>query len=161
DRAASGAPGRVTARSLASGDGWTVDDMVCTSGPSDRPFAEQHDWFSIALVLSGAFQYRSASSRELMTPGSLLLGNAGQSFECGHDHTAGDRCLSFHYTPDYFARLALEACGRGDARLASLRLPPLKELSPLVGRACAALSSADAGSRDATWEEISVEVAAE
>ena len=40
-----------------------------------------------------------------MTPGSLLLGNAGQCFECGHEHGIGDRCLSFSYAPDYFEKI--------------------------------------------------------
>src|SRR2546430_5544229 len=44
-------------------------------------------------------QYRASLNgpglaEELMTPGSLLLGNAGQCFECGHEHGLGDRCLS-------------------------------------------------------------------
>ena len=34
-----------------------------------------------------------------MTPGSLLLGNPGQSFECLHAHGAGDRCIAFRFSP--------------------------------------------------------------
>src|SRR5919201_2606759 len=109
-----GAPGHLTSRVLAQGDGWTVQDVVCTSGPQDHPFEEQHSGFTIALVLAGTFQYR-ASTRfsgrdgELMTPGSLLLGNASQHFECGHEHGTGDRCLSFCYAPQYFESIAVEA----------------------------------------------------
>ena len=92
-RALHGSPGRPAARVLAEGEGWALTDVVCTSGPKDRPFEECHSNFSIVIVAAGTFQYRSQAGRELMTPGSLLLGNAGQSFECGHEHGAGDRCL--------------------------------------------------------------------
>ena len=104
-RAAQGLPGRATARVLAGGPGWTVSDVVCTSGPQDRPFEERHAGVSIAIVVAGSFQYRSSASQELMTPGSLLLGNPGQCYECGHEHGSGDRCLSFYYAPDYFEDL--------------------------------------------------------
>src|SRR2546429_8718771 len=69
-------------------------------------FEEQHPSFTIAVVVAGTFQYRASLNgpglaEELMTPGSLLLGNAGQCFECGHEHGLGDRCLSFRYSRDY------------------------------------------------------------
>ena len=35
---------------LASGPGWRVSDVVCTAGPHDRPFEEQHDAVCIAAV---------------------------------------------------------------------------------------------------------------
>ena len=87
--------GRPARRILAQGDGWSVSDVICTAGPHDRAFEEQHSRMCIAIVTAGSFQYRSNVGCELMTPGSLLLGNAGQYFECGHEHGVGDRCLSF------------------------------------------------------------------
>jgi AraC family transcriptional regulator len=156
-RAVTGAPGHTTARRLAEGDGWTVADVVCTSGPQDRPFEEQHTNVSIAMVLAGSFQYRRAPGCELMTPGSLLLGSTGQCFECRHEHGYGDRCLAFSYTPDYFERLAFDAQTRSEhSDFRVLRLPPLRALSPLVARASAALAEPDA----VPWEELSLEVAA-
>jgi AraC family transcriptional regulator len=41
-RAESGLPGSTTTRTLAIGEGWTVEDVTCTSGPRDRVFEEQH-----------------------------------------------------------------------------------------------------------------------
>ena len=70
-RAVNGSPGRTTARVLAQGDGWTVADVVCTSGPRDHPFEERHAHVNIAIVAAGSFQYRSAAGRALMTPGAL------------------------------------------------------------------------------------------
>ncbi|MBI1950881.1 MAG: helix-turn-helix transcriptional regulator [Acidobacteria bacterium] len=155
-RAVDGAPGRTEGRILARGDGWTVEDVICTSGPRDRPFGERHSKISIAIVAAGSFQYRAAASRELMTPGALLLGNAGQGFECGHEHGAGDRCLSFKYAPDYFESLAADAGGRGArAAFRAPRLPPLRDVSPLIARAFAGLC----GAADVSWEELSVQLA--
>lgn len=150
--ASSGPTGKITARRVAAGRGWTVDDVVCTCGPHDRPYDEQHDRVSIAIVTSGTFQYRgsAANGREMMTPGSVLLGSPGQCFECGHEHGVGDRCLAFRFTPDYFDTIT---AGAGQFR--SLRLPPVRALSPVISDACAAL----AGSADVAWEELGVELA--
>ena len=92
-----------------------------------------------------------------MTPGSLLLGNSGQNFEVGHEHAAGDRCLSFQFAPEYFERIASDAgVKKGDRGFRVLRLPPLRELSSLIARARAGLEY----SAETPWEELSVELAA-
>jgi AraC family transcriptional regulator len=149
-------PGNTTARRLAQGAGWTVSDVVCTCSEQDRPFEEQHTDVSIAVIAAGSFQYHSTAGRELMTPGSLLLGNASQCFECAHEHGAGDRCLSFGYSPEYFERLAADAGIRGGApRFRLHRLPPMRVLSPLVARACAGV----AGFVNAPWDELSIHLA--
>ncbi len=160
-RAAQGLPGRAAARVLAGGPGWSVSDVVCTSGPQDRPFEERHAGVSIAIVLAGSFQYRSSASQELMTPGSLLLGNPGQCYECGHEHGRGDRCLSFYYASDYFEDLSASGGLRGSKPgFRMLRLPAGRELSPVVARACAALQS-PGGSTSETWEELSLQLASQ
>jgi AraC-like DNA-binding protein len=147
-------PGGITTREVGAGAGWTAEDVVCTAGPHDRPFEERHERVSVAIVLAGTFQYRATRTAELMTPGSLLLGDVGQSFECSHDHATGDRCLSFHYAPELFERLAREASGRRSFGIP--RLPPLRPLSDVVARAWAALR----GSLDVSWEELGLQLAA-
>lgn len=157
-RAVHGAPGRTIPRIIARGDGWTVADVVCTCGPQDHPFEEQHTHYSIAIVIAGSFQYRSPLGRGLMTAGSLMLGNAGQCFECGHEHGHGDRCLAFWYAPEYFERLAADAGTRGigiDFRVP--RLPPIASLTPLVSRAGAGVT----GSGAVPWEELGVRLVAD
>jgi len=157
-RAIQGGPGRLEGRVLARGDGWIVEDVVCSSGPRDRVYEEQHSLVSIAIVTAGSFQYRASGARsgsELMTPGSLLLGHPGQRFECGHEHGAGDRCLSFRYAPEYFETLTAAAARRARPRFRSLRLPVQRALSPIVAHACAALER----SSGIEWEEISVRLA--
>ena len=74
ERRESGSPGRTIPRVVARGDGWSVADVLCTSGPRDRPFEERHDRYAIAVVVAGTFLYRSPTGRGVMTPGSLLLG---------------------------------------------------------------------------------------
>jgi len=166
DDAAAAAP---ISRLLGRGDGWSVEDLLCTSGRRDLPFEEQHSGVSIAIVLAGTFQYRAAgrqsSSRQLMTPGSLLLGNPGQSFECSHDHGDGDRCLSFHFTADYFERVAADAgLGRGQRSFAVARLPLLRQFSPLIAGASAAMTLGPGSQRQSdgneSWEELGLQLAA-
>jgi AraC family transcriptional regulator len=118
-------------RFLVAGNGWSIYDVLCTAGPKDRAFEEQHSQISIAVVLSGTFQYRTSTGGELMTPGSLLLGNPGESFECGHEHGAGDRCISFHYSEEFCERSAI-----AQKQLFRIpRIPALRALSPVVASA--------------------------
>jgi AraC family transcriptional regulator len=155
-RAASGAPGRPAGRLLARGEGWSAEDVICTSGPADRPFEEWHADVAIAAVVAGSFQYRSSLGRDLMMPGSLLLGNADQHFECSHEHATGDRCVAFRYTPDYFERLAADAGARGGERtFRAARVPPLPQASALVAQAATGV----AGGVGVSWEEIAIAVA--
>src|SRR5579872_5010938 len=109
-RARSGASARTRGVTLASGEGWEAADIICTAGPRDRAFEEQHTKPSVAVVVAGSFQYRTPRGLHMMTPGSLLLGNVGECYECGHEHAPGDRCVAFRFTPAFMGRLA-EACG--------------------------------------------------
>jgi AraC-like DNA-binding protein len=129
---------------VAEGRGWAVRDIVCTAGPRDRRFEEQHTCATIAMVVSGSFQYRTATGRAVMTPGSLLLGNPGQCFECGHEHAVGDRCISFQYDPAYF--------DTATPFPTSPRVPPVRAISGLTSQVLAAL----AGSPRISWEELAV-----
>ena len=164
-----GEPGGQEVRPIAQGDGWRVADVVCTCGPQDRPYVEQHDLVALAIVTSGTFQYRGSESngREMMTPGSVLLGSPGQSFECGHEHGPGDRCLSFQFTSDYFG--AVTGC-EAHRVFRALRLPLVRTLSPLIVEACAALAGSSSRSsagpaassspmRDSAWEGLGVRLA--
>ncbi len=149
DRTSQGLPANPGSKVIARGDGWQVTEIVCTSGPRDRPFVEQHANVNVAIVLAGSFQYSSAGRRELMTPGSIMLGNPGQCFECGHEHGTGDRCLSFSYHPDFFAGV-----NGGTRQFQTLRLAPMRTLSAVVARSSAALGEQSTG-----WEDLSLELA--
>ncbi|MGE0639780.1 MAG: helix-turn-helix domain-containing protein [Thermoanaerobaculia bacterium] len=156
-REVAGAPGRASSRRIAGGAGWSVDDVICTSDARDRAFEERHSAVGIAFVVAGSFAYRSTTGRAVLAPGATLLGNADCCFECGHEHGAGDRCIAFQFSTDFFERVASDAgivpSGR---RFRTPRLPPLRELTPWVARACTGLRTRSG----AAWEELAIEVAA-
>ena len=60
---------------LASGSGWRVEDVVCSAGPHDRPFDQQHDLVCVAAVTRGTFEYWTIDGRATHVPGAMMLGN--------------------------------------------------------------------------------------
>jgi AraC-like DNA-binding protein len=144
-----------TKRVLASGPGWMVSDIVCTAGPGDRPFEEQHDAACIAAVTAGTFQYRSRQGAGVLAPGALLLGNEGECFECGHEHGNGDRCLAFHFDADRLEAIVAAIPGARHTRFTAARLPPLPALTGLLADAEAAREDADG----AALEELALRLA--
>ncbi|WP_439500063.1 helix-turn-helix domain-containing protein [Bosea sp. (in: a-proteobacteria)] len=141
-----------TSHLLASGPGWRVRDIVCTAGPGDPVFEEQHAQCCIAVVTHGSFQYRSSQGDALLAPGSLLLGNQGACFECGHEHAAGDRCLAFQFAPDYLEEIVAAVPGAQPA-FSRAHLPPSLALARLVAAAEAAPGDA------AIYEDVALRLA--
>src|SRR3984957_13721278 len=142
-----------------SANGGSAKRGSAKRGSAKRGSAKQGSVKRVSVKQGSAIggSANGAIRNELMTPGSLLLGNAGQSFEVGHEHAAGDRCLSFQFVPEYFERIASdEGVRKSDHGFRVLRLPPLRELSSLIARARAGLEY----SADTPWEELSVELAA-
>jgi AraC family transcriptional regulator len=136
---------------LASGAGWRVHDILCSAGPRDRPFEEQHPAVCIAAVLQGSFRYRTTQGSATLAPGAILLGNLGHCFECGHEHAPGDRCLSFLFEPACFETILSAVPGARSGGFAVARLPPL----PALVRVVAAAEVADA----AGLEEVALDLA--
>lgn len=132
ERAKGGHPGGAVAHRLAQSEGWRAFDVVCTSGPEDRAFEERRDYVSIALVIAGTFRYRSPCGSALLAPGSLLLGESGQCFECGHEHGRGDRSIAFHYDPDFFETVAGAIPGVRRLSFGMPAIPPLRWFSALA-----------------------------
>ncbi|MDO8876422.1 MAG: AraC family transcriptional regulator [Pseudolabrys sp.] len=145
----------VTSHVLASGPDWGFTDVICASGPRDRPFEEQHAQVSISAVTQGTFQYRSRHGSAVLVPGSVLLGNPGACFECGHEHGHGDRCLAFHCTPAFLESIASGVAGARRTSFPVSSLPPLRQLMPVLAEAEAARDNRDA----AAFEELAVRLA--
>ena len=145
-----GEAGRTAARVLAQGPGWRVADVLCTSGPGDRPFEEQHAQYAVAVVLAGTF-HSTQAGRALMTPGSLMLGRPGQRFECGHEHAEGDRRVSFSFDTDYFERTIADAGHTRRRGFVAMRIPPLRSSAPLIASVAANLVAPAA-----SWDELGV-----
>jgi AraC family transcriptional regulator len=120
---------------LASGTGWSITDIVCSSGPRDRPFEEQHTSVCIAAVMQGSFHYRTTQGAATLVPGAILLGNPQSCFECGHDHSTGDRCLSFTFDPAYFEAVLSAVPGARTAAFQVPRLPPSMSLTRIFADA--------------------------
>lgn len=118
---------KLTVRPLAGDIDWQICDFNCTASVDDRPFEQQHDGFTIAVVLDGVFTYRSETGRQLLHPGALLLGNHGRCYECGHEHSDGDRCISISYRPDFFAEIACGVTGSGRFTFPNGMLPQGKK----------------------------------
>ena len=151
-KASNGTPGRLEASLLAAGRGWQAFDIVCSCGPNDRPGEERHATASISLVLSGMFACRSHRGASLLSPGAWLLVDAGTPFEYAHHHGEGDRCLSFQFEAEVFARLAHDA-GAPRRPLSRQSLPPLRAHAALVARTLRAVD------RGQAIEEVAFEIA--
>lgn len=144
-----------TAHPLASGPGWRVDDVICAAAPGERPFEEVHGGPCVALVTAGTFRYRTAAGSTVLSPGSLLLGNAAACFECGHDHSRGDRCLAFHFDGTLFDGIAAAAPGIRSVAFAHAGLPALPVLAAIAARAEAGRDLRDPHA----FEELAFEIA--
>ena len=145
----------LASRLLASGSGWRVADAVCSFGPHDRPYEEQHGAACIAAVTAGMFRYRSTLGSAVLAPGALLLGNDRHCFECGHEDGAGDRCLSFQFTPEFLQGVVAAVPGARRLAFTVPRLPPHPALLPIVAAAEAAREDGDT----AEFEELAVRLA--
>jgi AraC-like DNA-binding protein len=121
-------------RSLYNGREWRISEYLCTAGPEDRPFEESHDGVTIAAVIEGTFTYRGDTGVAMLHPGAFLLGNAAACYQCGHDHSRGDRCVSLHVAPDYFAEIAASTASSGRFRFPAPMLPATPKLLPWLAR---------------------------
>jgi AraC family transcriptional regulator len=132
------------AHAIAHGRDWSIAEYLCDAGPGDRSFEERHESFTIAAVLEGVFCYRADTGTSLMHPGAFLLGNFGTCFECGHDHSRGDRCVAFHFSPDYFAEVAASAGGSSKIRFRTGMLPPGQASLSWLARTQSLIARSDA-----------------
>jgi AraC-like DNA-binding protein len=142
-------PGITSRRTvLAHGPGWGVSDVDFTAARGAR-FEQQHEQVTVAAVTRGSFRYRAAHGRVTLTPGALLLGNAGDTYECLYED-GGDHVIAFGYTADYFAQLA----GAGSA-FRTHRVAPTPAAIALTAAIEAAAGAADASE----LEELALRVA--
>jgi AraC family transcriptional regulator len=146
-----GAHGDIADRLIASGEGWQVQDVICTCGPHDHDAEERTTASSVALVLSGTFIVRDRHGTSLLSQGSYFLASAGHCFACSHRHGEGDRCLSFRFEPELFDRIAHDA--GAEPAFAHNRLTPVRPLAPLTARVRRAMHE------PAMLDEIAIELA--
>lgn len=120
---------RPALRPIAHEAQWSLTEYVCSAGPSDRAFEERHDRVSIALVTSGTFRYRTDTGEGVLYPGAFLLGNAGACYECGHEHSHGDCCVSVQIDSDLFCEIASGSSASARCEFRTAILPALPDLA--------------------------------
>jgi AraC family transcriptional regulator len=119
-------------RLIAREPQWSLTEYVCSAGPHDRTFEERHDRVSIALVISGTFRYRTDTGEGILYPGAFLLGNAGSCYECGHEHSHGDRCLALHLDRELIEEIALGSSASSHYYFRTAILPAVPDLAPIT-----------------------------
>jgi AraC-like DNA-binding protein len=127
-------PAGPESRLLTQGKGWQISEYICHAGPEDRAFEERHDCMTIAAVVSGTFNYRAGTGTGTLHAGSFLLGNYGTCYECGHEHSRGDRCVALHIQPHYFEEIASSAAGAAGYRFPVAMIPAMIEALPQAAR---------------------------
>lgn len=120
-----------TLRPVVRESQWALTEYVCSAGPHDRTFEERHDRVSIALVTTGTFRYRTDKGEGILYPGAFLLGNAGSSYECGHEHSHGDRCMALHIDPGLFGEIASGSSGSTRCDFRTAILPAVSDLASI------------------------------
>jgi AraC family transcriptional regulator len=148
-RRARGERGSATVATIFEGEGWRLADILCSADASDAAFEEQHDYVSIALVMAGAFSYRSSAGSGDLCSGSVLLGGARTRFSCTHQHGAGDRCIAFQFSPEcYEELLASLGASRAGTIFPRVALPVSTSGAALFARTEALADGHASGSAD-------------
>jgi AraC family transcriptional regulator len=91
----------------------------------------------------------------VLGPGALLLGNDRHCFACSHEHSIGDRCLSFHFTPEFMEDVVASVPGARRLAFSAPVLPPLAALLPIVAAAEFARDDGD----EAEFAEVALNLA--
>ncbi|MBO9708144.1 MAG: helix-turn-helix transcriptional regulator [Caulobacter sp.] len=85
----------------------------------------------IGVVVAGRFDYRGRHGAARATPGTVLLGAAGEGFQCRHLDTEGNRRAVVALCPDLLAEVAGE--GGQESDFAVSVVPPSRAAAPLYG----------------------------
>jgi AraC family transcriptional regulator len=86
----------------------------------------------IGVVVAGTFDYAGRHGRTRATPGAILLGNAGEAFDCRHLDLGGNRRAVMSLNPDLLAEVAND-CGLDGPDFVASALSPSRATAPLYG----------------------------
>jgi AraC-like DNA-binding protein len=78
-------------------------------GHAGAVFEKRYHGPIFGVVEAGAFQYRCETGEAIVAPGSILFGNAGESFGCAHLDDRGNRRSVVAITADLLEEAAAEA----------------------------------------------------
>jgi AraC-like DNA-binding protein len=139
-----GSGSRSTVREVYAGSNFSVRYFFCGCGPEDPPYEEVHKQTCLGAVLSGFFSYETDHSTSALSAGAILVGNKGDPYQCGHEHSRGDVSLVFAVDQSLLeAAAACEGSRSSAARFTLDYLPAAPSLSITIGRADAAAAAED------------------
>jgi AraC-like DNA-binding protein len=121
---------------LFEGKSISAFDYRCRAGPTDKPFVELHDGFTVSYVRKGSFGYHARGKSFELVAGSILVGFPGDEYMCTHEHVCGDECLSFALAPILVEEIGAGACYTPVWRIGAIS--PMPELMVLGEAAQAA-----------------------
>src|SRR5260370_442508 len=106
-------------------------DAQCELGPHDAPYPERHGGWAISIVRRGEFLYRPCDARRMrvLREGWLLLGRAGEAYECAHERHGGDECTVVTMTPQLLEDVVRNACGARGPMLPMSVAPPIAQVA--------------------------------
>lgn len=110
--------------------GYTVADLSCAPGPHRREYHGIYGEIAVALVLSGAFEYRSEGRTDTAVPGTLLFANRGEAFSCRHLLREGNRRIVLFLSGALIESVAEDLCLESPRFRAALAPP--SALTPSV-----------------------------
>jgi AraC family transcriptional regulator len=116
----------MTATTISRSASLSVIDYRCSVGPGAKPFTERYGRCSVSYVRKGSFGYRYRGQLFELVAGAILVGQAGDEYQCTHDHICGDECLSFQFSP-----ASVDVIGDRAGIWRSGFVPPLPELMVL------------------------------
>jgi AraC family transcriptional regulator len=131
---------------LTAQPGLSVTRWVCSAGPRDRPFPEEHRAATLAVVLGGSFCYRCRGRTHALVPGAVMLGEPGEPFVCSHEHGVGDVCLSVGLSEGLLESAASVCAAPGRLFAASVAPPRARVVA--VARALEQAARAGEGGAD-------------
>jgi AraC family transcriptional regulator len=135
-----------------SGRTGQLAEVCCDARRGDRPFAEDHDEWTVAVVRRGTFYYRSADTNQThaLRPGWLILGRTGATYECSHDRDGGDDCLALRISPEVIDEVASATSNCRAAIFPMQVLAPVTRLAALMDRLSTGIGDFDEAVYDIT-----------
>jgi len=109
----------------------SASEDSCAADPNGPAAQWTYDDAAIGFVVSGWFEYASEDQTLLATPGSVILGNAGESFSVRHVDTLGNRRLVVSFKRDLLEEVANDA--GLSPRFETIALPPSQPATRMFG----------------------------
>lgn len=108
-----------------------VNEDGCAADPAGPAAEWAYETAAIGFVVSGWFEYASEDKKTLATPGTVILGNAGEPFSVRHVDTLGNKRLVVSFEEGLLEDVANEA--GVSPRFESIALAPSHAATRMFG----------------------------